>query len=44
MGGEILVNKFGMVRNIFCILIYVFKVIGEVVKIFNFFDMSLFFY
>lgn len=37
-GGETLVNKPGMVRNISCILIYVPKVIGEVVKTSNFPD------
>lgn len=39
-GGETLVNKPGMVRNIYCILIYVPNVIGEVVKTSNFPDMS----
>lgn len=39
-GGETLVNKPGMVRNISCILIYVPNVIGEVVKTSNFPDMS----
>lgn len=43
-GGETLVNKPGMVRNISCILIYVPKVIGEVVKTSNFPDMSSFFH
>lgn len=43
-GGETLVNKPGMVRNICCILIDVPNVIGEVDKTSNFPYMSSFFH